>query len=151
MDRIKIIIADDHKLVRDGLRNLIESQQPGMEVIAEAGDGLTAVQLAQKMSPQVVLMDISMPRMNGIDATRQITSERPDIKVIALSMHADRLIVIKMLTAGAAGYLLKDCTFEELVHAIQAVASNRSYLSGQLADTTIKECTHLFPEKNFSL
>jgi DNA-binding NarL/FixJ family response regulator len=151
MDPIKILLAEDHKIVREGLRNLIEKQQPAMAVVAEADDGRTAVQLVQKMRPDVVLMDIAMPGMNGIDATRQITAEMPDIRVIALSMHSDRNFVVEMFKAGAAGYLLKDCAFEELILAIRTVVAKRTYLSAQLADAMIKDYMNHFPEKNLSV
>ncbi len=150
MDSIKILLADDHKIVREGLRNLIEKQRPTMEVVAEAGDGRTAVQLAKKLRPSVVLMDIAMPDLNGIDATRQIISANPDVKVIALSMHSDRHFVLEMFKAGAMGYLLKDCAFEELINAIRSVVSKRAYLSAQLSDTMIKDYVNLFPRKKRS-
>ena len=110
MDTIKILLADDHKLLREGLRALIEEQR-NMIVVAEAEDGRSAVRLAAKLSPDIIVMDISMPGLNGIDATRRIAEENPGIKVIALSMHADRNFVVEMFKAGAAGYLLKDCAF----------------------------------------
>ncbi len=149
MNTIKILLVDDHKLVRDGLRNLIEEQRSDLKIVGEAENGIFAVQLATRLAPDIIIMDISMPGLNGIDATRQIKSEHPAIKVIALSMHSDRNSIVEMFKAGAAGYLLKDCASEELMPAIGAVAANRSYLSIQLADTTIKDCVHLFPEKNF--
>lgn len=150
MDTIKILLADDHKLLREGLRALIEEQQ-NMIVVAEAEDGRSAVRLAAKLAPDVIVMDISMPGLNGIDATRRIAAESPDIKVIALSMHADRNFVVEMFKAGAAGYLLKDCAFEELIHAIRAVSSQKAYLSSKLSDTMIKDYVKLFPKKNPSV
>jgi DNA-binding NarL/FixJ family response regulator len=149
MDTIKILLADDHKLLREGLRALIEEQR-NMTVVAEAEDGRSAVQLATKLSPDIIVMDISMPGLNGIDATRQITAESPGIKVIALSMHADRNFVVEMFKAGAAGYLLKDCAFEELILAIRAVSSKKAYLSSKLSDTMIKDYVNLFPKKKLS-
>jgi len=128
---IRVILADDHTLFREGLRSLIE-EQPRMKVVAEAGDGRTAVQLAQTMSPDVVVMDISMPGMNGIEAARQIMCSAPGVKVLALSMHDDNLFVEEMLHAGASGYLLKDCAFEELIHAIHVVAGAGTYVSPQI-------------------
>jgi two-component system response regulator NreC len=150
MDAIKILLADDHKLLREGLRALIEEQR-NMTVVAEAEDGRSAVRLAAKLSPDIIVMDISMPGLNGIDATRKITAENPVIKVIALSMHADRNFVVEMFKAGAAGYLLKDCAFEELVLAIRAVSSNKAYLSSKLSDTMIKDYVKLFPKKKSSV
>lgn len=128
---IRVILADDHKLFREGLRSLI-GEQPNMKVVAEAGDGQTAVQLAQTTSPDVVVMDVSMPGMNGMEAARQIMCSAPGVKVLALSMHADTLFVEEMLHAGASGYLLKDCAFEELIHAIYVVAGQGTYVSPQI-------------------
>ena len=146
---IKILLADDHKLLREGLRALIEEQR-NMTVVAEAEDGRSAVRLAAKLSPDIIVMDISMPGLNGIDATRRIAAESLGIKVIALSMHADRNFVVEMFKAGAAGYLLKDCAFEELILAIRAVSSKRAYLSSKLSDTMIKDYVNLFPKKKLS-
>ena len=147
---IKILLADDHKLLREGLRALIEEQQ-NMTVIAEAENGRSAVQLAARLSPDIIVMDISMPGLNGIDATRRITAELPGVKVIALSMHADRNFVVEMFKAGAMGYLLKDCAFEELIRAINTVVANKAYLSANLSDTMIKDYVNLFPGKNLSV
>jgi DNA-binding NarL/FixJ family response regulator len=149
MDTITILLADDHKLLREGLRALIEEQK-NMTVVAEAEDGRSAVQLADRLSPDIIVMDISMPGLNGIDATRRIVAENPGIKVIALSMHADRNFVVEMFKAGAAGYLLKDCAFEELIHAIRAVSSKKAYLSSKLSDTMIKDYVNLFSKKKLS-
>jgi DNA-binding NarL/FixJ family response regulator len=128
---IKIILADDHRIIREGLRALLE-KEPGVEVIAEAADGRTTVKLCRELVPDVVIMDITMPDLNGIEATHQILSEMPDIKVIALSMHSDKRFVSEMLNAGALGYLLKDAAFEELSAALGAVNSNQLYLCSQL-------------------
>jgi DNA-binding NarL/FixJ family response regulator len=135
---IKILIADDHKIVRDGLRMLVE-KQPEMAVVGEAENGRKAVHLALKMVPDVVIMDVTMADLNGIEATRQIHKEQSQIKLIALSMHSDRRFVAGMLEAGASGYLLKDCAFEELAHAIQSVISNRIYLSPEITDIVIRD------------
>lgn len=142
--RTKIILADDHKIIREGLRSLIE-KQPDMEVIAEAQDGLTTVNLVQKLQPDVVIMDIGMPEMNGIDATTKITTEYKTVKVIALSMHSDRRFVMQMLKAGAAGYLLKDSAFEELVSAIHAVITKQHYLSQKITDVVVQEYLQNLP------
>jgi DNA-binding NarL/FixJ family response regulator len=141
---IKIILADDHKIIREGLKALLE-KNPGMEVVEEAQDGLTTVRLAKKLLPDIVIMDIGMPDMNGIDATRQIISETKGIRVIALSMHSDRRFVLQMLKAGASGYLLKDSAFEELELAIQTVISGQPYLSPKITDVVIKEYIHNIP------
>ena len=130
----RILLADDHRIVREGLYSLIE-QQFGMEVVAEAKDGWEAVRLARKLRPSLVIMDVAMPGLNGIDATRQILlSETPGVKVIALSMYSDRRFVVEMLDAGASGYLLKDCAFEELIRAIRTVTAGQTYLSPAIAD-----------------
>ncbi len=138
-DTIKILLADDHKILCEGLRGLIEKERPKWKVVGEAGDGASAVDLAGKLSPDVVVMDISMPGLNGIEATRQITLLYPDMKILALSMHSDRQFILEMFGAGARGYLLKDCAVEELIAAIQAIVENRAYLSSQLASAMIKE------------
>jgi two-component system response regulator NreC len=134
---IKILVADDHKIVRDGLRTLIEKEN-GMEVIAEAEDGRSAVKQAKKLLPDIVIMDITMPDLNGIDATRAIFEETPEVKVIALSMHSDRRFVSGMLEAGASAYLLKDSAFEELATAIRTVVANQIYLSPKIADIVVR-------------
>jgi len=134
---IKIILADDHKIVRDGLRTLIE-KETGMEVVAEAEDGRSAVKMAKKLLPHIVIMDITMPDLNGIDATRAIFEETSGVKVIALSMHSDRRFVSGMLEAGASAYLLKDSAFEELATAIRAVVANQIYLSPKIADIVVR-------------
>jgi DNA-binding NarL/FixJ family response regulator len=128
---IKIILADDHRIIREGLRALLE-KEPGVEVLGEAADGRTTVKLCRELVPDVVIMDITMPDLNGIEATHQILSEMPEIKVIALSMHSDKRFVSEMLNAGALAYLLKDAAFEELSDALRAVNSNQLYLSAQL-------------------
>jgi two-component system response regulator NreC len=138
MTMIKILLADDHKIVRQGVRTLLAAE-PDMEVVGEADNGRATLRLAQELSPQVIIMDISMPDLNGIDATRQILAETPGVKVIALSMHSDSLFVLNMLKAGASGYLLKDCALEKLVKAIRTVVANKTYLSPGISDILIKD------------
>jgi DNA-binding NarL/FixJ family response regulator len=135
---IKIILADDHKIMREGLRNLLEKEKD-IQIIAEASDGRTAVRLAKDLLPDLVVMDTIMPDLNGIDAARQIINENPGIKVIALSMHSDKQFVVEMLKAGASGYMLKDCAFEELVNAIQCVMKDETYLSPKIAGIVLKD------------
>ena len=133
---IRILLADDHGIVRSGLRSLLE-RDGGMEVVAEADNGREAVRLARECRPDVVVMDIAMPDLNGVEATRQIIADAPRIKVIALSMHADKRYVMEMLKAGASGYLLKDGAFEELAQAIRAALGNRTYLSPHISEMVI--------------
>ena len=135
---IKILLADDHRIVRQGVRQLLAAE-PDMEVVAEADNGRDTLRLVQKVSPHVVIMDISMPDLNGIDATRQILNDNPGVKVIALSMHSDGLFVFNMIRAGAAGYLLKDCALEELVKAIRAVMAKKTYLSPGISDVLVQD------------
>lgn len=134
--KTKVLLADDHKIFRDGLRSLIEKE--GMEVVGEAENGRKAIKLAEKLMPDLIIMDVSMPDMNGIEATRKITAAIHDVKVIALSMHSDRRFVLGMLEAGASGYLLKDCAFGELASAINQVTKGNTYLSPKIADVVVK-------------
>ncbi len=142
---IGIVLADDHQIFREGIRQLFD-QQGDMEVLAEAADGRMAVKLARELSPDVVVMDISMPGLNGIDATRRIIAENPQVKVVALSMHADRRFALEMLKAGATGYLLKDCAFEELVRAINAVLKGQTYLCPEMTELVLRDSLHLSEE-----
>lgn len=135
---IRILLADDHKIIRDGLRTMIDKQE-GMKVVADAENGRLAVELTRDLVPNVVVMDVSMPDLNGVEATRQIHSMNPHIKVIALSMYSDRRFVMEMLKAGASGYLLKDCAFEELIQAIKTVSENHTYLSPGIANIVVKD------------
>lgn len=128
---ISIILADDHKIVRDGLRALLE-REPGLAVVAEAENGRDAVALSLELKPDVVVMDVGMPGLNGIEATGQIRGHVTGIRVLALSIHADRRFVERMFRAGAAGYLLKNCAARELVRAINEVARGKGYLSPEL-------------------
>ena len=133
-----IVLVDDHKITRDGLSALIE-KQPGMEVVGEAANGRDAVRAVRELSPDVVIMDISMPDLNGIDATRQILAVSPSTRVIALSMYSDGRYVEGMLSAGASGYLVKACAFDELVRAIVAVDGGAAYLSPNIAGIVIRD------------
>jgi DNA-binding NarL/FixJ family response regulator len=133
---VKILLADDHRIMRDGLRSLIEKQL-GMEVVAEAENGRAAVKLTRKFRPDVIVMDINMPDLNGIDATRQIVAEFPGTKVVAFSMHTDHQFVAGALKAGVSGYLQKDSAFEELERAIHTVISNQTYLSPKIAGEVV--------------
>ena len=135
---ITIILVDDHKILRQGLRTLL-AREPDMEVVAEADDGRDAVRLARELSPQVMIMDVGMPDLNGIEATRQVLQESPGTKVVALSMHSDRRFVINMIKAGASGYLLKDSAFEELAIAIRTVMARKTYLSQEIAHVLVQD------------
>ncbi len=130
---IKILIADDHEIVREGLRTLFD-QQSDMEVVAEANDGHKAVQLAHKLVPDVVIMDISMPRMNGMEATRRIVGKHPGIKIIALSKHREKRFVRDMIDAGASGYVHKTCGYTQLLKAIRAALAHQRYFCPAVSD-----------------
>ena len=132
---VRVILADDHKIMREGIHALLENE-PGIEVVGEAEGGETAVRLAREYKPDVVIMDITMPDLSGIEATRRILADMPEVKIIALSMHSDRRFVREMLDAGASGYLLKDAAYEELRNALYAVSRNQTYLSPALDSPT---------------
>ncbi len=136
--KTRIIIADDHMIVRQGLATLL-AKEPDMEVVAEAENGREVVQLVKDLRPDVVIMDVNMPDLNGIEATRQVLAAFPETKIIALSMHADRRFVVNMLKAGSSGYLLKDCAFEELAAAIRLVMANKTYLSPGVSNVVIQD------------
>ncbi len=138
---IKIILADDHKITRQGLRSLLE-KNPEMQVLAEVENGRGAVEKARELKPDVVIMDVSMPDLNGVEATRQVLQENGDVKVIALSMYSDTLFVSEMLKSGASGYLLKDCAFEELEQAIKTVTEGKAYLSSSISGVVVEDYLH---------
>ncbi|MBX2991175.1 MAG: response regulator transcription factor [Bacteroidetes bacterium] len=132
----RILLVDDHKILRDGLRALLDTQMNNT-VVGEAEDGSQALRLAGELSPDIIIMDISLPDMTGIDATREILKSSPSVKIIALSMYSDKRFVTDMLRAGASGYLLKDCAFEELEEAIETVSKNGKYISPNLTDVVV--------------
>ena len=129
---IRVLLADDHTIVRDGLRALLE-KQPDMTVSGEASEGREAVQIAEENSPDVVVMDIAMPNMNGIEATRRIIASKPQTAVLILSMHQDESYVLRSLKAGAKGYLLKDSVRADVIEAIRAVVQGRSFLTRKVS------------------
>ena len=134
---LRLLLADDHPIFRAGVRSLLDAQ-PDMEIVAEAEDGAGAVEAARKHNPDVVVIDVSMPGMNGVEATRRITAEAPGIKVLCLSMHTDSRFVKAAFRSGARGYLLKESAVEGLVVAIHAVVAGQIYVSPGLADTMLE-------------
>lgn len=130
---IEVLLADDHAIMREALRQLL-ADQADVRVVAEADNGHAAVMLARKHRPAVIIMDIGMSNLNGIEATRRIKKEIPGTKVIALTMHSEKYLVIEMFKAGASAYLLKDCAFRELIEAIPAVLANKIYISPSLVN-----------------
>jgi two-component system response regulator NreC len=135
---LRIIIADDHQMLRQGLRALLEGES-GLEVVGEAENGHEAVRLCKRLKPDVVIMDVGMPELNGIEATRQCVTESPGVKILALSMHTDRRFASGMLQAGASGYLLKDAAFDELIQAVRAVAAGKTYLSPAITEVVVDD------------
>lgn len=136
--KIRILLAEDHAIVREGLRSMLE-KQPDIEIVCEAEDGRIAVERAQDLLPDVVVMDITMPNLNGVETTRKIINEFPQIKVIALSIHSDRRFITAMLCAGAAGYVLKEDILDELVKAIRAVTAGERYLSPKITRIVVED------------
>ncbi len=143
----RVLVADDHEIMREGLRALLANESD-MEVVGEAANGREAVELASKLLPDAIVMDIAMPDLNGIDATRQIKAKYPDVKIIALSSHCDRRLIAGMLKAGASGYLLKHYAFKETVQAIRATAvAKQTYLSPGVAGVLVEDyVSHLSAE-----
>jgi two-component system response regulator NreC len=147
---IRILLADDHKIMREGLRALLENES-NIEVIGEAADGRETIRLVRELSPDVVIMDIAMPGLNGIVATRRIVDELPDVKVVALSMHSDRTFVVRMLKAGAMGYVLKESAFGELARAVRTVANGKIHLSSEALDVVVKDYLRRLAEMDSSI
>ncbi len=135
---IRVLLADDHKMMREGLKTVL-GRAPDLDVAGEAADGASAVKLASEIAVDVVVMDVTMPGLNGIDAARQITETLPDVRVVMLSMHADRRFVTEALRAGAKGYVLKDFAVDELVAAIRSVARGGTFLSAPVADVVVRD------------
>jgi DNA-binding NarL/FixJ family response regulator len=139
---IKVMIVDDHRIMREGLRAMLE-REPDIKVVGDAANGLLAQPLARDLAPNVIIMDVNMPELNGIEATQQINAELSEVRIIALSMHADRRFVLNMLKAGAAGYMLKDDAFTNLAKAVRMVASHKTYLSQEITELLENDCQPL--------
>jgi DNA-binding NarL/FixJ family response regulator len=135
---VRIIIADDHRLFREGLVNLL-SDSKDIEIIAEADNGKDAIEKAKALNPDIIVMDIGMPILNGVEATGRLLKEFPEIKVIALSMHSEKQFIKGMLEAGAAGYLFKNCAYDELIEAIHTVNAGKKYLSDKITEIMIQD------------
>lgn len=142
---IRVLIVDDHRIFREGLRSLL-AQEPDMEVAGEAGSGKEALQLADEITCELVLMDISMPDMNGIEATRHLRVRHPAIKVLALSMESDRRFIVEVISAGIHGYIQKDAAFAELATAIRTVIAGDMYLGPRISELIIKDYLQRIPE-----
>ena len=140
----RVIVADDHTIVRHGLMNLLQRDEE-FEIVAEAENGQATVELARKLLPDIVVMDVGMPDLNGIDATQQIIRDNSRVKVLALSMHSGKKFVMAMLKAGASGYLLKDCALEELTGALRTIVEGKTYLSPSITEVVIQNYVHPTP------
>ena len=138
---IRLMLADDHRMLREGLRRSMADQ--GFDVVGEAGDGDEAVRMAEQLRPDVILMDVTMPEIDGVEATRQIRAVLPDIRVVMLTMHADQEVLAEAIRAGASGYLVKDCSTEEIATAVRLAVSGETALSPQLAASMLDEVRRL--------
>ncbi len=143
-NKLRILIVDDHQIIRDGLKGLINAEAD-MEVVGEAGDGQMAWQQAKELQPDVVLMDVSMPKLNGAKATERLKKDRPETKVLALTAHEDKGYIGQMLQAGASGYVLKIAAAEELIKAIRVVVGGGAYLDPAVADKVV---SNYIPQKS---
>jgi two-component system response regulator NreC len=147
MNAIRILLADDHTVMRNGLRLLLERQR-NLTVVAEASDGRESVRLAEELSPDVVVMDIAMPNLNGIEASRQIIASNPDIAIVILSMHSDESYVIRALKAGARAYLLKDSAEGDLIAAIHAITDGKSFFSPAISRILVEDYMRQLEQKH---
>ncbi len=138
MKRIRIVLADDHAVVRQGFKMILDAQ-PDMEIVGEAANGREAIELAEQLRPEIIVMDVAMPELNGIEATRRLAASTPHTRVLALSMHKDSVYVREILRAGARGYLLKDSVAADLVSAVRAVASGEGYLSPAVSNSVLDD------------
>ena len=144
---IRLMLADDHRMLREGLSRSMSEQ--GFDVVGEAGDGEQAVKLAEQLRPDVVLMDVTMPEMDGVEATRQIRAALPNIRVVMLTMHADQEVLAAAIRAGASGYLVKDCSTAEIAAAVRMAVSGETALSPQLAASMLDEVRRLDGAQSF--
>jgi len=147
MNPIRVLLADDHTVMRNGLRLLLE-RQPNLVVVGEASDGRETVRLAESVAPEVVVMDIAMPNLNGIEAARQITSARPETAIVILSMHSDESYVIRALKAGARAYLLKDSAEGDLIAAIHAITDGKSFFSPAISRILVEDYMRQLEQKH---
>ncbi|HEY5617629.1 MAG TPA: response regulator transcription factor [Vicinamibacterales bacterium] len=149
MARLRILLADDHTVVRQGLRKVLE-ESPDWEVVAEAGDGREAVRKAEELKPDVAIIDIAMPLLNGIEATRQIVKRSPSTRILVLTMHSDEAYVNQILQAGATGYLLKDSADVDLIQAVSAVSKGRSFFSPAIARVMLDDYTRQLADRGIT-
>ncbi len=149
MSTVRVLLADDHGLVRRGLHYLLE-RSPRFQVVGEASDGRQAVQMAEELKPDVVIMDIAMPNLNGLDATAQIVKKNPSTGVIILSMHSDETYLVRALSAGAKGYLLKDSAEADLLRAVEAVSQGRPFFSPVIAETLLEDYMRRLKQQNLT-
>jgi two-component system response regulator NreC len=149
MPKLRIVLGDDHTLLRQGLRKILEDR-PGWEVVAEAGDGREAVRQVVAMHPDVAILDIGMPLLNGIDATRQIVRRLPECRILILSMHANEAYIIQALKAGARGYLLKDSADTDLIRGVSSVAAGKSFFSPAVAKVMLDDYVRHLSEKGIA-
>lgn len=149
MTKVRILLADDHPMMREGIRHLLKRERD-FEVVGEAGDGEEAIRTAEENMPDVILMDVGMPKMGGLEATKQIKAKHPNIAVLVLTIHDEDEYIVGLLQAGAAGYILKSAYGEELVHAIRAVRAGDFVLDPKVAGRLLKRCASL-PSKPFKI
>ncbi|HOM60282.1 MAG TPA: response regulator transcription factor [Anaerohalosphaeraceae bacterium] len=145
---MRIVLVDDHEIVREGMCALLQ-RRPDVEVVGQAGDGRTAVALVQKLQPDIVIMDIGMPNLNGIDATQQMLAENPHLKILALSTHSDAWMVAKMIRAGAKGYMLKESAFSELANALDVIMEGKTYLCSKIASVVFTDYVNMLTNPNW--